>query len=403
MLPVIPMLSLMVAVKRMVEHRNILRFRTSNDLKQCLFWLSTLAICLLHAFIIREYATLWTGNKNILQSIEHRESMQRPTDSALANRTVVVYTGPTQLDRKEGKNELYLRNFEFFLSHKGVDCDRHDTIITLSDETYDFYMRNNNTRLQRLSQSCGKALSIVRRQDTCYDMGSIHMVSTAFDIHQYDYFVYLNCGVVGPLWWDDGTVMATRSWTTFFTSLLNDEVKMAGLSANCRNRDGFQAHIQSMAFALDKKGLEIVLKSGAIYDCGKDNTIMRKNDKHELIGRYELGMSRAIFAKGYSLSAWLWSFGSISHEPVVIHTPIQYCRDVWNVDPFLKITGGYPLQSPSWNLTFFKTSRFIPPDIMDEVGYKLENAAMQDLVSSYYQGLTTRFFAFQLQQAAFLE
>jgi hypothetical protein len=158
-----------------------------------------------------------------------------------------------------------------------------------------------------------------------------------------------------------------------------------------------------MAFALDKAGLEIIQESGAIYDCAQDNTVMTLEDKYDLIGRYELGMSRAIFSKGYSISSWLWSFGSTHHEPVVIHKPNQFCRDVWNVDPFLKITGGYPLKSPSWNLTFFKTSRFIPPDILNEVGYKLETDAMKDLVVEYHQGLAKRFFAFQLHHSAFLE
>jgi hypothetical protein len=380
----------------MAEHRKT-SFRTKL-VDSCLLWTLTLAVCLLNAFIIWEYSTLWTGDGDFSSIIRRRQSMQPPTST---NRTVVVYTGPTQLDRHIGKNELYLRNFEYFLSHRGVDCDHHDTIVTLSDETYDFYMQNN-TLLQTLTKTCGTALRIVRRQDTCYDMGSIHLVLNTFDIHQYDYFVYLNCGVVGPLWWDVSST-ATLSWTQFFTSLLTDQVKMAGLSTNCRNRDGFQAHIQSMAFALDKVGLEIIQESGAIYDCGQDNTGMTLNDKFDLIGRYELGMSRAIFSKGYSISSWLWSFGSIHHEPVVIHKPNEFCRDVWNIDPFLKITGGYPLKSPSWNLTFFKTSRFIPPDILNEVGYKLETDAMKDLVVEYHQGLAKRFFAFQLHHSAFVE
>mmetsp|Transcript_13115 Transcript_13115/g.31061 ORF Transcript_13115/g.31061 Transcript_13115/m.31061 type:complete len:80 (+) Transcript_13115:469-708(+) len=64
-----------------------------------------------------------------------------------------------------------------------------------------------------------------------------------------------------------------------------------------------------MAFALDRKGLEIVRDSRAIYDCGMDNQAMTLADKTDLIGRYELGMSRAIFDEGYSISSWLWTLG----------------------------------------------------------------------------------------------
>mmetsp|Transcript_13115 Transcript_13115/g.31060 ORF Transcript_13115/g.31060 Transcript_13115/m.31060 type:complete len:104 (+) Transcript_13115:198-509(+) len=73
-------------------------------------------------------------------------------------------------------------------------------------------------------EECGSdALRVVKRQDTCYDLGSIHLVLNGgvLDLTKYDYFVYLNCGVVGPFWWDNAV-----SWTTFFTSLLNDQVKM---------------------------------------------------------------------------------------------------------------------------------------------------------------------------------
>ena len=368
------------------------------------------------------------------------------------HRTVVVYTGPTSLDRTIGKNELYLRNFDYFLAHKGIDCSNHDTIITLSEETYDFYVQNDQ-RLKALIFECGNdaghsddgnsddcnsddgnnySLKVIKRQDACYDLGSIHLVLSTYDLSNYYYFVYLNCGVVGPLWWDNdhhhhvqqSQQLPSLSWTAFLTSLLNDQIKMSGLSTNCHNRDGYQAHIQSMAFALDRIGLQIVKDSGAIYDCGMENEAMTLTDKVDLIGRYELGMSRAIFDKGYGISSWLWSRGRNTrsskpknasrssgiwnttrqiHEPVVLHGPDHWCHDVWYVDPFLRISSNYPRQFPSWNMTFFKTSRFIPPDVLSEVGYELTNDAMQNLVDLWYQGLATRFWPFQMVQSAFVE
>ena len=122
-------------------------------------------------------------------------------------RTVVVYTGPTSLKRTVGKNELYLANFEYFLRHKGIDCDYHDTILTLSDETYNYYLGKENTILGKLQETCGTALKVIRRDDTCYDLGSVHLVFNTIDLSKYDYFVYLNCGVVGPLWWNENSML----------------------------------------------------------------------------------------------------------------------------------------------------------------------------------------------------
>ena len=353
------------------------------------------------------------------QQQQKNQQQQKQQQKQKQKQTVVVYTGPTSLDRSTGKNELYLRNFDYFLAHKGVDCSMHDTIITLSEETYNYYMKDDgNSRLIQLMQECNNdSLKVLKRQDVCYDLGSIHLVLNTFDLTKYDYFVYLNCGVVGPLWWDVPSV----SWTTFFTSLLTDQIKMSGLSTNCQYSGDYQAHIQSMAFALDRTGLEIVRASDAIYDCGMENAVMREEDKLDLIGRYELGMTRAIFAQGYSISSWLWSRGRDGtrgrgktnnnsnpgggkvHEPVVIHSSYHQCYTVWQVDQFLIVSSNYPRHHPSWNLTFFKTSRFIPPDVLDEVGYELTNQPMQDLVTDYSKGLTSRFWAFQMMQSVFVE
>ncbi|CAJ1951448.1 unnamed protein product [Cylindrotheca closterium] len=406
----------------------------SNPKTYFLVFVVPIAVLFIHALL--QYSDgIWISDptsmnigRQILQNKQQQQQQQQQQQKAHSNynkdeqeRTIVVYTGPTSLDRSTGKNELYLRNFDYFLAHKGVDCSsqhhrhhhHHDTIITLSEETYHHYTTQNQ-QFQHLMNECGpKALRVVQRQDTCYDLGSIHLVlndADNFDLTPYDYFVYLNCGVVGPLWWS-----SDLPWTTFFTSLLNDRVKMSGLSANCRHRDGFSAHLQSMAFALDPRGLEIVRNSGAIYDCMKGNDAMTMTDKMDLIGRYELGMSRAIFEQGYSISSWLWSLGrnsnSVSHgtgqrqvhEPVVMHDPNHKCRDVWYVDPFLRISSNYPRRSPSWNMTFFKTSRFIPPDILEEVGYELTNKPMKDLVGDYSKAVASRFWAFQMVQSVFVE
>jgi hypothetical protein len=344
-----------------------------------------------------------TDNKYALRQTLAKIALEKEPD-LVKKKTVVVYTGPTSLARSIGKNELYLDNFEYFLSHGGIDCDKHDTIVTLSDETYSFYM-DNNKLLKQFAASCGSALTVLRRKDTCYDLGSVHLVTNTVDLTKYKYFVYLNCGVVGPLWWGNDVSFSSLPWTYFFTSLLNDQVKMSGLSINCKSRSTYSTHIQSMAFALDQQGLETVLKSGAIYDCKQSNTNMDLIAQQNLIERYELGMSRAILDSGYNIASWLSTLGAHNrNRPLVIdNSDDHHCRDVWYADQFLRISGGYPSASDSMNLTFFKTSRFITPDILDEVGYKMESKEMKELELNYRRGLNERFLTHHRLRSTFVE
>eukprot|EP00980_Cylindrotheca_fusiformis_P025006 scaffold12894_cov120-Cylindrotheca_fusiformis.AAC.1 len=157
---------------------------------------------------------------------------------------------------------------------------------------------------------------------------------------------------------------------------------MAGLAVNCRFMENYnKTHVQSMAFALDKIGLDIIQTSGAVYDCHKNNTAMTKEDKVELVDRYEIGMSRAILQSNYSIAAWFSTGNVFRPEPVIYSSNIGHCRDVWQANFLKRHSLGCPPTSPSCNLTFFKTSRFIPPDISKEVGFQMLNEEMERMMT----------------------
>jgi hypothetical protein len=84
--------------------------------------------------------------------------------------------------------------------------------------------------------------------------------------------------------------MADR-WTSHFIRLLDDTVKMTGLTLNCEDE---QVHIMSMMYAVDRIGLDVIMKSGAVYDC------LLNNDT-DFIGSYEKKMGDAILDAGYGL------------------------------------------------------------------------------------------------------
>jgi len=120
-------------------------------------------------------------------------------------------------------------------------------------------------------------------------------VSGLAPIPTYDYFVFVNCGVTGPAMPPPPPPPSGRRtgrWTSHFVRLLDDTVKMTGLTLNCE-REGDE-HIMSMMYAVDRIGLDLIMKSGAIYDC-------LPNHNNDFVNSYERKMGRAILDAGYGL------------------------------------------------------------------------------------------------------
>jgi hypothetical protein len=102
----------------------------------------------------------------------------------------------------------------------------------------------------------------VLRDLDCHDLATVHTLffNSTVPTHTYDYFVYINCGMTGP-----SPDLRGTPWLHAFLDPLSETVKMSGLSVNCFRKNS--PHVQSMAYALDRFGLDIVLASGSIFDC----------------------------------------------------------------------------------------------------------------------------------------
>ena len=396
----------------------------------------------------------------IVEQYQHRGLRHNNHNLDNSTNVIVVYSGPTSLDRSLGKNELYLKNFDYFLQH-GIDCENQDTVLVLTKEVATHYAStiktirdscntkdnnskdinskdnmplstspatkttNNNEKQQQHS------LFVLEREDMCYDMGSFYTVlyqsNNQIDLSLYDYFIYMNCGVVGP--YNNGSnsnnkaaalpakssttredkaktpaVSSSSSssslpWITKFTSLLDDGVKMSGVSVNCQ----YHPHIQSMAFALDRVGLDIIRNSGAVYDCGMYNSEMTKQDKLDLIQRYEVGMGKAIFNAGYGIASLLGGSPIITNHNHDQHDQQQRQQDGTGV---VKNTRIYPYQllngdDLTWcediwhnkikweDAVFYKSSRFIPKSIQTELSYDTSiNTEMEQIAELEVRYLT---------------
>jgi len=167
------------------------------------------------------------------------------------------------------------------------------------------------------------------------------------NVKDYNYFIYVNCGTTGP-------APTNYPWTLDYTSRMDDKVKMVGLS---HNRHSGQPHIQSMVYALDRVGLELIQEQGAVYDCRG-----QLHPRDNIISRYEIGMSRILLDAGYAIRSILRNT-TIQNW----HDPCEG-EDMWFKSRLKEFTGLGRV--PHLNETiFFKTSRVLPEEIANKIKY----------------------------------
>lgn len=365
------------------------------------------------------------NNNNIPDTIGHAILKKRQLSEK--KRTLVVYSGPTSLDRSIGKNDIYLNNFDYFIEH-GIEChglggtpddNNHEQhpfedlnvhyVIVLTQEVADRYTAEDGL-ITRKQADCRAAkhemqrkyhqvlvddnslITVLVREDRCYDMESLLLVSRTYDIpNLYDHMVYINCGLAGPKFgpgspehWE-----YLSSWTELYTSLLSDKVQMVGHTINTHFNTVYSPHIQSFLFAVNTPMIDIWLQTGAIYECGISNEDF-KDDlvKMALVWRYEVGISRVLLDRGYSIAAAFMHQQGRLGEPLVIDNTSTFGRhfdkeEIIHSDVFLE-SGVRRLTESSfpdyedhrkysilpWDCyVFFKVSRLIPSDIQEDMKY----------------------------------
>jgi hypothetical protein len=267
---------------------------------------------------------------------------------------LVAYSGPTSLNRAEKKNELYFRNFDFFLKH-GVDCRYQDTVIALTESVKQLYHEQLLQMDQHCQASGGHRVYTLIRDKECHDLATVYTLfyNSTIQTDTYDFFVYINCGMSGP------SPNYSPSWVMPFINPLTETVKMSGLSVNCHHKQS--PHVQSMAFALDRVGLKEVLRSDSIFDC-RQRFPRKQNRFNKIVAQYEKGMSKAILQAGYGLASIIWP-GIVFWENRTNCTLV----DEW-VETNLKLSFGGRL--PHLNETiFFKSSRLLPKEIAELIDY----------------------------------
>mmetsp|Transcript_8720 Transcript_8720/g.19577 ORF Transcript_8720/g.19577 Transcript_8720/m.19577 type:complete len:546 (+) Transcript_8720:160-1797(+) len=368
----------------------------------------------------------------------HRRLMHHPLSAATSEvttnynmskkRTLVVYSGPTSLDRTIGKNDVYLTNFEYFIQNGiechglgGVDKDHSSQqthqeqqfvdnniqyVIVLTQDVADEYTGEEGL-ITKKQRECSIAqqqshpnnnnndplVTVLIRQDKCYDMESILVVLRTFDVpHNYDHMVYINCGLAGPHFGPGSPVSnweQLSSWTELYTSLLSDTVQMVGHTINTHFNTVYSPHVQSFLFAINTPMIDVWLETGAIYECGIANEDFKDDIlRMALVWRYEVGISRVLLERGHSIAAAFMHQSGRIGEPLVIDANSTFGRnleiddiihsDVFTEEGLRRLTESSFLEYDDrrkyailpWDCyVFFKVSRLIPYDIQDVMQY----------------------------------
>lgn len=390
---------------------------------------------------------------NLLRKHNNFKSLPSPTRSntsrmghqqgAMPERTLVIYSGPTSLDRMNAKNGMYIDNMNYFIEH-GISCYDHDAqsmtpndgaepvsvsyVFVVTQDVKDFYTSANGPVTKKMkecqmegidfeNQSSHPFITVIVRQDRCYDMESMRIVLDEMDVeNDYDNLLFLNCGLVGPkIGAGSPKMVPSRSkhhqnretdnsanqlvpyfhWTQIYTSLLTDSIRMVGHSINTHFHTYFP-HVQSFLYAIRTETIPILLESGSIYDCGLTQEELGTNGekRFELINRYEVGMSQSLIKKGYKIGTPFinrWDMGKplLMDQYSTVGTEFDdTVSDLWYEDMIRNLTSTISNPHPTWWVNeketfddhkwdilpweyyiFFKVSRLVPQDIQDVMGY----------------------------------
>ena len=122
---------------------------------------------------------------------------------------------------------------------------------------------------------------------------------------QYDYFVFINSSVAGPML----PVYYKYPWPTVLTSGLTNDIKLFGTSICDYNEyaiyNGHSSHVQSFAFATDKIGLNILIEREIFSLTNISGTFL------DAVQNKEIRMSQEIIRSNYNIGCLIHYYKGI--------------------------------------------------------------------------------------------
>ncbi|KUJ08493.1 uncharacterized protein LY89DRAFT_599526, partial [Mollisia scopiformis] len=131
-------------------------------------------------------------------------------------------------------------NFRYYLDH------------ALHDAADFLFLINGPTDAEKMLPNKGN-IRFIKRPNDCYDLGGFAEMLLTNDLYKnYQRFIMMNASVRGPFF----PIWSTDCWSDVYLNRLTNHTKLIGMTMNCQ---GTTPHVQSMLWALDRVGLEVLL------------------------------------------------------------------------------------------------------------------------------------------------
>lgn len=148
-----------------------------------------------------------------------------------------------------------------------------------------------------------------RRENTGFDFGAhLHALSCLNSLGRtYDYYLFLNSGVVGPFY--PSYMPKVWHWSMAFTERLSKGVGIASTSVVCLSPldlGGYGPRIEGFAFGMTRLALESELRHGTSFRV--------HGDKKSAILRGEYALTDAALQGGFLLGTILDSYDNVNWE-----------------------------------------------------------------------------------------
>ena len=248
---------------------------------------------------------------------------------------------------------------DFFLKNGIINNLDTDYVFVVNDLNF----KPSNVFLDA-QKKLGSRCRLILRDNIGYDFGGYSCVVDTFTkegrINSYEYFVFLNQTVTGPFfpsWYKD----PENNWAKLFTEKINQGTKLVGITINCfyheviRNenvinkRRLYSPHVQSMLFATDKVGLNLLVEY-SIFDYPNIHT-----SKIWIVMDKEIKMSRIMLENNYNIACMLSCSNGCDFRK---GKPSNAWRDALFSNSYFK-ENVHPYET-----IFIKNNRNITPDLI---------------------------------------
>lgn len=192
-------------------------------------------------------------------------------------------------------------NLSFFVKNLTYS-ENIDYIIVINGHIY-----NENIIIPVLDN-----VTVLKRDNIGFDFGGHNYALEYIQNNQnYDYYFFMNSGVIGPI----VPTYFTDHWTNVFIKKINDKVKLVGTTIVClphHDLGGYGPKVEGFFFMVDQIGLDLLKNQKTIF--------FNHPDKTSAIVNGEYGLSNCIFKNGYTIDCLLPEYQNIDWINPTNHT-----------------------------------------------------------------------------------